>query len=217
MPKSLPCLSDVRFGSFLVYSPHGVSAESKRTAEATYAIKNARGVILHSVTERLAQELRPGGRAECLIGMFGENTLLVPCPRSAPLYPGALWPAKEICDEFVRQGIARESASLLERISPVTKSSTAIPANRPKAADHVRSMRVVVDAGFVLPQIVVVDDVVTRGATLLAAASHIKHAFPDSEVRVFAVVRRGEGEIAHMLDPLVGEITLKGQDTARRP
>lgn len=68
-------------------------------------------------------------------------------------------------------------------------------------------------------QIVVVDDVVTKGATLLAAASRVKEAFPTAEVRVFGLVRTMglQPDIERIVDPCVGEIRLDGIDVQRTP
>jgi adenine/guanine phosphoribosyltransferase-like PRPP-binding protein len=69
-------------------------------------------------------------------------------------------------------------------------------------------------------RIVLVDDVVTKGATLLAAASLIHAAFPDTRVEAFALVRTLglQPEVQRIVDPVVGTITLNpwaGAD--RRP
>ncbi len=57
-------------------------------------------------------------------------------------------------------------------------------------------------------QITLVDDVITQGATALAAASRVAEVFPDSEIVVFALVRtRGLVEdIASIIDPVSGWI-----------
>jgi predicted amidophosphoribosyltransferase len=68
-------------------------------------------------------------------------------------------------------------------------------------------------------RITIVDDVVTKGATLLAGASLLREAFPDTEVRVFALVRtRGlVSEIDRIVDPVVGTIRNRCGGADREP
>lgn len=66
----------------------------------------------------------------------------------------------------------------------------------------------------------IVDDVVTRGDTLLAAASRVKEGYPDAEFRVFAVVRTMGfvTDIDRIVDPAVGALVLvPGGRVQRRP
>ena len=60
------------------------------------------------------------------------------------------------------------------------------------------------------PRIAVVDDIVTKGATLLAVASLVKDAFPQADVSVFAVLRTMglQPEVERILEPCVGVIRL---------
>ena len=51
------CLSRVSFGSFLVYSPHGVSEISKQSRTITYNIKSDRAGAIERVVARLGQEM----------------------------------------------------------------------------------------------------------------------------------------------------------------
>jgi hypothetical protein len=67
--------------------------------------------------------------------------------------------------------------------------------------------------------VVLVDDVVTKGRTLLAAATRIQEAFPDTEVRAFALLRTMGliPDVAQLLEPCVGEIRWTGADAQREP
>jgi hypoxanthine phosphoribosyltransferase len=69
--------------------------------------------------------------------------------------------------------------------------------------------------------ILLVDDIITRGATLLGAASRLAEAFPKAEIRAFAVMRAisSENEFQQEYCPTVGTISLREAqgDTLRRP
>ncbi len=98
------------------------------------------------------------------------------------------------------------------------KSSSVPASSRPKASDHHKSMRVKES----LPnpkEIVLVDDVITRGATILGAANRIAEAFPNSVIRVFAAMRTisNPDEFTSFLDPCTGTIELSGDGTLRKP
>jgi hypothetical protein len=90
---------------------------------------------------------------------------------------------------------------------------------RPKAEDHYRSLevhKIIVDP----KEMLLVDDVVTRGATFLGAANKLKDSFPDARIRAFAAMRTTGSEptpFCRIYDPKKGDITLNGQDTTRRP
>jgi hypoxanthine phosphoribosyltransferase len=64
----------------------------------------------------------------------------------------------------------------------------------------------------------VVDDVVTEGETLLAAASHVAEVFPRAQIRGFAIARtRGSmTDIEDPKDPHHGLIALTGENSVRR-
>ena len=118
----------------------------------------------------------------------------------------------------MRVTLGREVVSCLERWKAVPKSACARPGERPEPEIHFESMRVV-STVFRPQRITVVDDFVTKGATLLAAVSRVQAAFPDSSVRGFALVRtRGlVPEVERILDPCVGRITCRGGVVRRDP
>jgi phosphoribosylpyrophosphate synthetase len=64
-----------------------------------------------------------------------------------------------------------------------------------------------------------IDDVVTRGRTLLAAATRLQEAFPAVEIRAFALLRTMGlvPNVRQLLDPCIGEIRWKAGDAHRRP
>lgn len=71
-----------------------------------------------------------------------------------------------------------------------------------------------------MPQeILLVDDIVTRGTTMLGAASRLRDVFPGVHIRAFAAMRTitPPATFNAIYDPCKGEITLNGQDTFRRP
>ena len=143
-----------------------------------------------------------------LRGWFGPQVTLVPAPRSAPLVVGALWPSDRICTQLVSQNLARGSLRLLTRTKPVAKAAYASPGNRPSYQDHRNSIRIDLDLG-IGERILVVDDIVTRGDTLFACVTILEEAYPEVDVRGFALVRTmgRVAEIEKIIDPVEGTIT----------
>ena len=68
-------------------------------------------------------------------------------------------------------------------------------------------------------RITVIDDVVTKGATLLAAVSRVAEAYDGVEVRAFALLRTMElvSEIDRIVAPCKGTITRVAGDVRREP
>ncbi len=148
----------------------------------------------------------------------GPDVILVPAPGRAPLVAGAVERASRYCEALAERGLAAGVEALVERATAVAKSAYAAPGERPDVDAHRASMRL--RPTLLVPRrVLVVDDVVTRGATLLAAASCVAEAWPDCEVRGFALVRTlSPGEVEAIRDPCTGiiELTPRGA-TIRRP
>ncbi len=213
MPKPPSLLSEVRFGAFLVYSPRGSSEVSKRSRVWRDAIKLDQPPGIARAVEELAATFASSPLGEIL----GPDVVLVPAPKSSPLVEGALWPARRIADELVKRGLGKEVEPCVRRAVRVPKSAYAGVGERPTAKTHLESLAV--ETALARPtRIAVVDDVVTKGATLIAVASVVKDLFPDADVRVFAMLRTMglQPEVEQIVDPCVGTIRLTAWGEADR-
>jgi predicted amidophosphoribosyltransferase len=153
-----------------------------------------------------------------LAGFFGADDVLVPVPGSAPYVVGKLWAAEHLAAAFVNEGVGGAAWAGLQRVRAVRKSATAAPGERPTVSLHYESFRI--ERPTSPPErIVLIDDVVTRGRTLLAAASRVHEAFPDAQIRAFALVRTMGliSGVQQLLDPCKGEIRWKAGDAHRSP
>jgi adenine/guanine phosphoribosyltransferase-like PRPP-binding protein len=67
--------------------------------------------------------------------------------------------------------------------------------------------------------VVLIDDVITKGRTLLAAAARVREAFPHAQIRAFALLRTMgmTTGVEHLLDPCRGEIRWQAGDARRTP
>jgi hypothetical protein len=204
---------EVPFGALVTYSPRGTSETSRKSREVCYGIKNDSSGLIARAVGVLATKLDSG-----LSEFFGGSQILVPVPRRAPIQTGALWPSMRICEEMLTADLAKQIEPWLTRVVAVPKSSKAAPGERPVAQTHVDSLGC--DEGDFLPRsITLVDDVVTKGATLLACAAIIKEVFPRAEVRAFALVRTMGliPDVKRITDPCVGTLSFDGRGVRREP
>lgn len=234
----MPLRSEVEFGSLLAYTPHDQTPHGRRARKFVLDLKrdaarSGDGTSAKLVARRLQEELDK--EAIELASMFDGSWMAVPVPRSSPTKDGALWPAERIAAAFVGVGLVRSTQRLLRRAVAVAKSATAESKDRPSAAQHYSSMRVALDANGAVrserplgelvraelgprPKLLLVDDVITRGATVLAASSVLLDEIPDAVVVAFAVVRtNSDSPEASLLSPRKGWVRLRGEATFRRP
>ncbi|MCS4538987.1 MAG: hypothetical protein HYY67_09040 [Thaumarchaeota archaeon] len=120
---------------------------------------------------------------------------------------------------WLELGSEKEVARCLTRVEPVPKAALSEPKDRPTAAQHYATMSI--QGSLSKPdEIVLIDDVVTRGATLLGAANRLVDAFPGTRIRAFAAMRTisNPAEFENWYTPCVGTIELRESgDTLRRP
>jgi predicted amidophosphoribosyltransferase len=204
---------DIPFGAFLVYSPYGRSKESTDSRDLTYRMKKDgiyKGERIIEYTVRRLKKLSPPELAE----FFGASTTVVPVPRSSLLKPATLWVPRRICEALKAQGLAGEVCCCLKRVTAVSKSAGA--SERPSPKEHYESLRVdlsLVPSGA----ITLVDDVITRGATVYGAFYRMKEAFPKATIRIFTVTRAiSPGEVERIVEPCQGTITYQGENSLKR-
>ncbi|MBI4613296.1 MAG: phosphoribosyltransferase [Planctomycetes bacterium] len=171
------------------------------------------------IEQAVARAVNASSQIPAINDFLGPEIILVPAPRSAPLRDhAALWPGRLICESLTTHGLGRVTLPCLSRTEAVPKSAVARPGERATAERHMETMAVekrIIDRS----RITIVDDVVTKGRTLFAAASLMQAAYPEVDVRVFALVRTCglTPEVDKILDPCVGEIRFLDGDVDREP
>jgi len=159
---------------------------------------------------------------------FGSRVVLVPVPGSAPLQR-ADWVGARLAWCLKEVGLAAEVWPILQRRLAVTKSAFAAVGQRPSVLEHYASFAVEHSlpgralvrqcAGAGGLQLTLVDDVITRGRTLLAAARRLHEAFPSAKISALALLRTlGPDEtLRRVFDPCLGDIRWAFGDARRCP
>jgi hypothetical protein len=215
-------IRSLTYASSYVYSPRGVDAASERSRLLRAMLKACDSRFIFKYAGRVRQQV--ADRAP-LAGFFCSSAFLVPIPGSAPSGARRVPVAEHLAQALFEEGLGGGIWPVLHRVCPVTKSATAVPGTRPSVAQHYESfavapIRMSYDGSGQEPcHLVLIDDVVTKGRTLLAAAARVQEAFPNAEIRAFALLRtlgstRG---LERLVDPCIGEIRWQRGDACRRP
>lgn len=210
-------LSQLSFAALCSYSPHGNGPQDLQSQDLTYRLKNG-GIVSVSgtsipIARWIAQRVKTGGvAAEKLNEFFSPSTLLVPVPRSSLMKKGMLWVPMQMVEALSEVGLGRV-APLLYRTEAIPKAARSISSERPKAERHFLTIGVrphVEISSDYSGDMLIVDDVITAGATMLGSASRIKASFPKCRVKGFAGVRTVSLPSTFMgfVDPRVGQISL---------
>jgi predicted amidophosphoribosyltransferase len=202
------------FASCYVYSPGGEGAICERSRLLRALLKEGDAHFMVKYARRVQQQAE---RCPQLAGFFRDTDVLVPVPRSSTKACGT-WVAADLALALVHEGLGVMAWPGLHRACAVSKSSTAARGARPTVSCHFESF--LVERASVDPaSVVLIDDVITKGRTLLAAAARVRETFPHAQIRAFALLRT-MGLIAgidHLLDPCRGEIRWQAGDALRIP
>lgn len=214
-------LSSLEFGALLAYTPRPETDEQRKSREMMRLLKGdhmVAGPPPVSMSTWLVDLLVRFLEGRPFNDYFQGEVTLVPVPSSSLRSPGALWVPLNLAQAMEQRGLGRV-AELLTRVSPLPKSATAVPERRSRAADHLLTLHAESRLD-VTNEILLVDDVVTRGATLLGAASRVQMAYPQARVRALVMMRAVSDteDFTTITDSCVGSIMLRPDGTTlRRP
>jgi hypothetical protein len=202
------------FGACFVYTPRGAGVLCEASRRLCARVK--------AVDEQLVPRcaglvLRTSLCNPALEGLFTRETVLVPVPGCAPSR-GAPSAALQLARALRAVGLAGRVWPGLERRCAVRRSATAPTGERPTVREHYESFCVArPPAPF--DRILLVDDVITKGRTLFAAAMRLRDEFPYSDVRAFAFVRTlgFKLRLERLIEPCSGVIRWAGGDARREP
>jgi predicted amidophosphoribosyltransferase len=212
---ALPREYRLEFASCYAYSPKGQSEVSERSRQLCGRVKKGGANWLRSYVACLRQEVASQRR---FCGFFNEHTLLVPVPNSPASTRLSYWVARRLALALKEAGLAEEVWTGLRRVTSVERSASAWMWQRPTVQQHYSSFAVIASPRPPT-DIVLVDDVITKGRTLLAAGLKLHEAFPTAAIRAFALVRTMGFilDIERVFDPCEGVIRWNGEDAYREP
>jgi len=213
--------SNLEFGAFLVYPPRPEDPYGHAIRNFILGLKEDR--VLRGVSSSQHVAARMAQREDAAeLRDFLAGAVLVPAPKSAPLTEsGALWASFRIATALHERAIGASVAPIVLRTSAVRPSHLAEGPERPWPDQHRASLRVERDLpiGF-NGRIAIVDDVVTRGSTLLGCAIAVGESYPEASVVGFAVARtlkREEAMPSDAVQPVIGRIDWRFGSITRSP
>ncbi len=207
-------LRSVTFASCYVYSPRGAGWLAEASREMCARVKSSDPLRL----PRYAGFVYGSSvRDRRLAALFAPGAILVPVPGSARS-GAAPWAALRLAVALSEVGFALRIWTGLRRRYPVTKSATAPSTARPTVHQHYDSFAALPPA-MPIRRIVLIDDVITKGRTLLAAAARLRTELPYCEIQAFALIRT-QGfvpHIEHLTEPCHGVVRWAAGDARREP
>ena len=192
-----------------MYATRATDEQARRVKKLILQIKTdrldplTRTPVVRIAVERAASRLDDRARS-----VFGGHPIVVPVPGSGLTRPHTVWPARRVCEELVRQGLGEDVAPVIVRTTAVSKSAGS--AIRPTLAQHIDSLGV--QPGLRPPsRLLIVDDVVTSGTTLMACALVLAGAYPGIPISAFALARvQSSGNPVRVFDPIVERVAVDG-------
>jgi predicted amidophosphoribosyltransferase len=204
----------IAFASCYVYSPTGAGKICERSRLLREFLKAGDARFLVKYASRVHQL---AAASTLLTGFFHAGDVLVPVPGSSPESCDT-WVAANLAEALVREGLGSIAWPGLRRVRAVRKSATAARGARPSVELHYASFYMECPPRP-FDSVVLVDDVVTKGRTLLAAAARVREVLPGVQIRAFALLRTMGfiSGVEQLLNPCRGEIRWTAGDAQRIP
>jgi len=205
--------ANVPFASCFIYSPRASGLVADASRRICKRVKRSDPLWIPGYAGFVFRESL---RDRKLAALFTSATL-IPVPGSAPCN-GDSWPSLQLAVALSQVGFQLRLWVGLRRQVAVRKSATAPNAERPTVQQHYESF-------FVRPparpirKILLIDDVITKGRTLLGAAARLQMDLPPAEICAFALIRTlGFVErMDHLTDICHGFVRWAGGDARREP
>jgi len=203
----------LEYAALFAYSPHGLSEEEKLSRSYRTAVKGDESISISgqefSMSALIARTIEETRDGLPFWRLFEEKPVLVPARSTSLMKPDSLWVPLRIATELHKAGSGSQVSTCLERVKPLQKAATSTSGNRPSAAQHQDSQRVqklISDPNSIL----IVDDVVTSGATLVGSSKCLKAAFPNARISAFAAMRTvsNSNNFKEIIDPIINNIVL---------
>lgn len=213
--KFKPPLRNVAFCSSYIYSPRGAGFVSEASRQICARLKTGDVAWLPAYARIVYDQ---ANRHEALAGLFTGDVILVPVPGSAP-HSRRVWAAERLATALCGVGLGKHIWPGVQRRAAVRRSATAINMDRPTVQQHFESLSIATHAPCPPGRMVLIDDVITKGRTILAAAARLYEAFPSADIRAFALVRTMGllADVARFLEPCQGVVRWAGGDAWRDP
>jgi hypothetical protein len=202
------------YGALWSYSPYGKSKEELLSKSYRYAVKNDETVTVSGkevpMSEVVAQSIRESLITLPFRKLFEEKPILVPVTRSSLMKPDTLWVPHKIALALRKVGLGSMVSLSLTRRYAVGYKAT--------AKEHHDSQGVIQGLLDEPEAIVLIDDFVTRGATLVGSAQRLCEAYPNARIAAFAAIRTVtlSENFKKIDDPVYDKITLYASGKTHR-